>query len=119
MYGHVYRMAEAVAEGAKQVLGREVSLYQVPELTPDVLEKHGAKAARASFAKVPGPQSISLPRPTRSFTPTRFGNMSAQMRHFLDQTGRLWLSGSLIGKIGSVFASSRRGGGSLLAPRGS
>ena len=68
MYGHVYRMAEAVAEGAKQVLGREVSLYQVPELTPDVLEKHGAKAARASFAKVPGPRSISLPRPTRSFS---------------------------------------------------
>ena len=69
MYGHVYRMAEAVAEGAKQVLGAEVSLYQVPELTPDdVLEKHGAKAARASFAKVPGLRSISLPRPTRSFS---------------------------------------------------
>ena len=54
MYGHVYRMAEAVAEGAKQVPGAEVSLSQVPELTPDdVLEKHGARAARASFAKRP------------------------------------------------------------------
>jgi len=70
MYGHVYRMAEAVAEGARQVAGAEVSMYQVPELVPDdVLEKYGAKAARASFA------------------PTRFGNMAAQMRKFLGQTG--------------------------------
>ena len=54
MYGHVYRMAEAVVEGAKQVHGAEVSLYQVPELIPDeVLEKHGARAAKAAFAKVP------------------------------------------------------------------
>lgn len=114
-------MAEAVAEGAKQVLGREVSLYQVPELTPDVLEKHGAKAARTTFAQVPVATVDQLAEAHAIIfgTPTRFGNMSAQMRHFLDQTGRLWLSGSLIGRIGSVFASSRRGSGSLLAPRGS
>ena len=109
MYGHVYRMAEAVAEGAKQVLGAEVSLYQVPELTPDdVLEKHGAKAARTTFAKVPVATVDQLAEAHAIIfgTPTRFGNMSAQMRHFLDQTGRLWLSGSLIGKVGSVFAST-------------
>src|SRR6516225_6317410 len=109
MYGHVYRMAEAVAEGAKQVLGAEVSLYQVPELTPDdVLEKHGAKAARASFAKVPVATVDQLAEAHAIIfgTPIRFGNIRAQMRHFLDQTGRLWLSGSHIGKIGSVFAST-------------
>ena len=109
MYGHVYRMAEAVAEGAKQVLGTEVSLYQVPELTPDdVLEKHGAKTARAKFAKVPVATVDQLAEAHAIIfgTPTRFGNMSAQMRNFLDQTGRLWLSGSLIGKVGSVFAST-------------
>jgi NAD(P)H dehydrogenase (quinone) len=86
MYGHVYRMAEAVAEGAKQVPGAEVSLYQVQELIPDdVLEKYGAKAAKAS---------------------TRFGNMAAQMRNLLDQTGPLWMKGALVGKVGSVFAST-------------
>src|SRR5215468_2494783 len=109
MYGHVYRMAEAVAEGAKQVLGTEVSLYQVPELTPDdVLEKHGAKAARTTFAQVPVATVDQLAEAHAIIfgTPTRFGNMSAQMRQFLDQTGRLWLSGSLIGKVGSVFAST-------------
>ena len=107
MYGHVYRMAEAVAEGAKQVLGAEVSLYQVPELTPDdVLEKKGAKAAKATLAKVPVATVDQLAE-AHAFifgTPTRFGNMSGQMRNFLDQTGRLWLNGSLIGKVGSVFA---------------
>jgi len=90
MYGHVYRMAEAVAEGARQVAGAEVSMYQVPELVPDdVLEKYGAKAARASFAKVPVANVDQL-ADAHAFifgTPTRFGNMAAQMRNFLDQTG--------------------------------
>jgi len=109
MYGHVYRMAEAVVEGAKQVDGAEVSLYQVPELIPDhVLEKHGARAAKAAFAKVPVATIDQLADAHAIIfgTPSRFGNMTAQMRNFLDQTGGLWLKGALIGKVGSVFAST-------------
>jgi NAD(P)H dehydrogenase (quinone) len=109
MYGHVYRMAEAVAEGARQVPGAEVLLYQVPELIPDeVLEKYGAKAARAAFAKIPVAKVDQLAEAQAIIfgTPTRFGNMAAQMRNFLDQTGPLWMKGALIGKIGSVFAST-------------
>ncbi|HKN26229.1 MAG TPA: NAD(P)H:quinone oxidoreductase [Candidatus Acidoferrum sp.] len=109
MYGHVYRMAEAVVEGAKQVPGAEVSLYQVAELIPDdVLEKYGAKAAKASFAKIPIAKVEHLPEAHAIIfgTPTRFGNMAAQMRNFLDQTGQLWMKGALIGKVGSVFAST-------------
>ena len=109
MYGHVYRMAEAVAEGARQVPGAEVSLYQVPELIPDeALEKYGAKAAKAGFAKVPFAKVDQLAEAHAVIfgTPTRFGNMAAQMRNFLDQTGQLWMKGALIGKVGSVFAST-------------
>jgi NAD(P)H dehydrogenase (quinone) len=109
MYGHVYKMAQAVVEGAKQVPGAEVSLYQVQELIPDdVLEKYGAKAAKAAFAKVPLATVDQLADAHAIIfgTPTRFGNMAAQMRNFLDQTGQLWLKGSLIGKVGSVFAST-------------
>ena len=115
MYGHVYKMAQAVVEGVKQVPGAEVSISQVAELVPDdVLEKYGAKAARASFASVPIATVDQLPEAHAIIfgTPTRFGNMAAQMRNFLDQTGPLWLKGALIGKIGSVFAStaSQHGG---------
>jgi len=115
MYGHVYRLAEAVAEGARQVAGAEVSLYQVPELVPDaILEKSGAKAARQAFAHVPlaKPEQLADADALIFGTPTRFGNMAAQMRNFLDQTGSLWVKGSLIGKVGSVFAStaSQHGG---------
>ncbi len=109
MYGHVYRMAEAVAEGAKLVPGAEVSLFQVAELIPDdVLEKYGAIAAKASFAKIPVANVDQLAEAHAIIfgTPTRFGNMAAQMRNFLDQTGRLWMKGALIGKVGSVFAST-------------
>ena len=109
MYGHVYKMAEAVAEGARQVPGAEVGVYQVPELMPDeVLEKYGAKAAKAAFAKIPVAKVDQLVDAHAIIfgTPTRFGNMAAQMRNFLDQTGQLWLKGALIGKIGSVFAST-------------
>src|SRR6516164_6714677 len=109
MYGHVYRMAEAVVEGVKQVPGAEVSLYQVPDLIPDdILEKYGAKPARASFAKVPVASVDKLPEAQAILfgTPTRFGNMAAQMRNFLDQTGQLWAKGALIGKVASVFAST-------------
>ena len=115
MYGHIYKMAEAAAEGAKSVAGAEVKLLQVAETIPDdVLEKYGAKAARASFAKVP---TATLDNLTEAHaiifgTPTRFGNMAGQMRTFLDQTGPIWFSGGLIGKVGSVFAStaSQHGG---------
>jgi NAD(P)H dehydrogenase (quinone) len=109
MYGHVYKMAQAVVEGAKQVPGAEVSLYQVAELIPDdVLEKYGAKAAKAAFSKVPVATVYQLADAHAIIfgTPTRFGNMAAQMRNFLDQTGPLWTKGSLLGKIGSVFAST-------------
>jgi NAD(P)H dehydrogenase (quinone) len=109
MYGHVYRMAEAVVEGAKQVPGAEVSLYQVQELIPDdVLEKYGAKGAKAAFAKIPIAKVEQLPEAHAIIfgTPTRFGNMAAQMRNFLDQTGQLWLKGALVGKVGGVFAST-------------
>src|SRR5271163_62284 len=115
MYGHIYKMAEAIAEGAKSVPGAEVKVLQVAETIPDdVLEKYGAKAARASFAKVP---TATLENLTEAHaiifgTPTRFGNMAGQMRTFLDQTGQIWFSGGLIGKVGSVFAStaSQHGG---------
>jgi NAD(P)H dehydrogenase (quinone) len=115
MYGHVYRMTEAVLAGAKEVAGAEASLFQVAELTPDaVLEKSGARAARAAFAHVPVATMDSLAEPHAVIfgTPTRFGNMAAPMRHFLDQTGGLWAKGTLIGKVGSVFAStaSQHGG---------
>jgi NAD(P)H dehydrogenase (quinone) len=109
MYGHIYRMAEAVAEGARQVASAEVSLYQVAELVPDaVLEKSRAKAARQAFAHVPlaKPEQMVDADALIFGTPTRFGNMAAQMRNFLDQTGGLWVKGSLIGKVGSVFAST-------------
>src|SRR5271169_2679069 len=109
MYGHVYKMAQAIVEGAKQVPGAEVALYQVSELVPDdVLEKYGAKSARAAFAKVPIATVDQLVDAHAIIfgTPTRFGNMAAQMRNFLDQTGPLWLKGALIGKVGSVFAST-------------
>jgi NAD(P)H dehydrogenase (quinone) len=108
-YGHVFKMAQAIVEGAKQVPGAEVSLYQVPELMPDeVLENSGAKAARAAFAHVPVAKVGQLADAHAIIfgTPTRFGNMAAQMRNFLDQTGPLWFKGGLIGKVGSVFAST-------------
>jgi NAD(P)H dehydrogenase (quinone) len=109
MYGHIYRLAEAVVEGAKQVAGAEVGLYQVPELVPDAaLERTGAKAARQAFAHVPVAKVDQLPEADAILfgTPTRFGNMCAQMRNFLDQTGGLWAKGALVGKVGSVFAST-------------
>jgi NAD(P)H dehydrogenase (quinone) len=109
MYGHVYKMAQAVAEGVKQVSGAEVSLYQVAELIPDdILEKYGAKATRASFSNVAVAAVDKLAEADAIIfgTPTRFGNMAAQMRNFLDQTGALWGKGALVGKVGSVFAST-------------
>jgi NAD(P)H dehydrogenase (quinone) len=109
MYGHIFTMAEAVAEGARQVAGAEVALFQVQELVPDAaLEKSGAMAARKKFAQIPiaKPEQLADADAIIFGTPTRFGNMAAQMRNFLDQTGGLWVKGSLIGKVGSVFTST-------------
>ena len=109
MYGHVYRMAEAVAEGVREVPGTEVTLRRVPEtLTEAVLRKMGAIEAQKAFAHVPVCSAEELPVYDAIFfgTPTRFGNMCGQMRQFLDATGQLWATGALVGKVGSVFAST-------------
>ena len=109
MYGHIYRMAEAEAEGAREVEGAEVELLQVSELVPDaVLEKSGAKKARAAFAHIAVAEPTDLEDADAVIfgAPTRFGNMCAQMRNFLDQTGGLWAKNALVGKVGSVFTSS-------------
>ncbi|MDA8376528.1 MAG: NAD(P)H:quinone oxidoreductase [Planctomycetia bacterium] len=109
MYGHIWRMAEAIAEGAREVAGAEVRLFRVPETIPaDILEKHGAAAAQKSFTHIPVIQPAQLLEADAIIfgTPTRFGNMAAQMRNFLDQTGQIWATGGLIGKVGSVFVSS-------------
>ena len=109
MYGHIYKMAEAIAAGAREVEGAQVDIYQVAELVPEsTLERMGAKAARQVFAHIPLAKVEQLPEADAILfgTPTRFGNMCAQMRNYLDQTGQLWLRGSLIGKVGSVFTST-------------
>jgi NAD(P)H dehydrogenase (quinone) len=105
MYGHIETLANAVAEGARGIGGVDVDIRRVPELMPEeVARKAGAKLDQ------PAPIAIvdDLPRYDAIIfgTPTRFGNMCAQMRNFLDQTGRLWLNGGLIGKVGSVFTST-------------
>ena len=108
-YGHVHKMAEAIAEGARKVSGAEVDLYQVAELIPEEsLERIGAKAARQAFAHIPIAQpDVMADADAIIFgTPTRFGNMAAQMRNFLDQTGQMWAKGTLIGKVASVFTST-------------
>ena len=109
MYGHVYQLAEAVAEGVREIENTQVEILQVPELMPDdALEKSGAKAARETFSHIPMavPDNLAEADAIIFGTPTRFGNMAAQMRNFLDQTGKLWMNGSLIGKVGSVFIST-------------
>ena len=103
-YGHIETMASAVAEGARSA-GAEVSIKRVPELVPrDVAEKSHFKldqaAPVATVDELPDYDAIIFG------TPTRFGNMTAQMKNFLDQTGPLWFAGKLIGKVGSVFTSS-------------
>ena len=109
MYGHVYKMAEAVAAGAREVADTEVSLYQVPELVPDdVLVKSGAKQARQAFAHIPTMSVEQLAEADGIIfgSPTRYGNMCAQMRNFLDQTGGLWMKGALERKVAGVFTST-------------
>ncbi len=109
MYGHLHQMAEAVAEGANEVAGAEVVVRRVPETLPqEVLEKMGALEAQKAFAHVPIATVDDLADADAIIlgVPTRFGNMCGQMRQFLDATGQLWQQGTLIGKVGSVFASS-------------
>ena len=114
-YGHVYRLAEAVTGGARAVAGSDVQVLQVAETLPaDVLEKMGATEARKAFAHVPvaDPRRLVEADGIILGTPTRYGAATAQMRAFLDNTGGLWLSGALIGKVGSAFTStaSQHGG---------
>lgn len=109
MYGHIYEMAKAAAEGAKSVNGAQVTLMRVPEtLTVDVLEKMGALGAQKAQASVPVCTTGDLAAADAVIfgTPTRFGNMCGQMRQFLDSTGGLWMEGALTGKIGSVITGS-------------
>ena len=105
MYGHIERLAQAEAEGAREISGVEAVVKRVPELmTEEALRKAGGKLNQ--------PASIARPDELAEFdgiifgTPTRFGNMSAQMRNFLDQLGGLWVTGALIGKVGSVFTAT-------------
>ena len=104
-WGHVEKMAEAVAEGARAVPGTQVTIKRVPELVPE-------EVAKKSGMKLNQPAPIATVDELATYdaiifgTPTRFGNMCAQMRNFLDQTGGLWMKGALVGKVGSVFAST-------------
>jgi len=108
-YGHVYKMAQAIAEGVKTVEGAEVEIRRVPETLPqEVLEKMGAVEAQNAFSQIPECTVDELAEADAVIfgTPTRFGNMCGQMRQFLDATGQLWANGSLVGKVGSVFTST-------------
>jgi NAD(P)H dehydrogenase (quinone) len=104
-YGHIEQMAEAVAEGARAVPSTEVTIKRVPELVPEEI-------AKKSGMKLDQPAPVATVDELAAYdaiifgTPTRFGNMSAQMRNFLDQTGGHWLKGTLVGKVGSVFTST-------------
>ena len=105
MYGHIEVMAQAVAEGVRKVEGADAVIKRVPETMPE-------DKARAAGAKLDQSAPIATVDELANYdaiifgTPTRFGNMTAQMRNFLDQTGGLWMKGALIGKVGSVFTSS-------------
>lgn len=109
MYGHIETMAQAVAEGVKKVDGADVVIKRVPETMPaELFTKSGGKTQTAPEAT---PQELGDYDAIIIGTPTRFGNMAGQMRTFWDQTGGLWASGGLYGKIASVFSSTGTGGG--------
>ena len=109
-YGHIETMAQAVAEGVREVEGASVTIKRVPELMPEaVAKKAGVRLDQP--APVADPKELGDYDAILFGTPTRFGNMSSQMRYFLDQTGPLWAAGALIGKVGSVFTSTSTGGG--------
>jgi NAD(P)H dehydrogenase (quinone) len=104
-WGHVEQMAEAVAEGARKVAGAEVTIKRVPELVPEEIAKqfHYKTEQKAPIAQ---PAELADYDAVIFGTPTRYGNMAAQMKNFLDQTGGLWMKGALVGKVGSVFTST-------------
>ena len=109
MYGHIYKMAEAVAEGVSEVSGCVAVIKRVPETLPDdVLAMMGAVDAQKGMAHIPVARVEDLVEADAVIfgTPTRFGNMCGQMRQFLDATGGLWMKGALVGKPGSVFCST-------------
>jgi len=110
MYGHVETLSGAVAEGVNSVSGVEAAVMRVPELMPEeVARKAGAKLEQD--APIAAVDDLVDYDGIIFGTPTRFGNMTAQMRNFLDQTGGLWLKGVLVGKVASVFTSTGTGGG--------
>lgn len=109
-YGHVETLAGAIAAGAATVAGAEVTVKRVPELMPpEVAAQAGVKLHQQ--APMATPDELGKYDAIIFGTPTRFGNMAAQMRNFLDQTGALWMKGGLVGKVGSVFVSTGTGGG--------
>jgi NAD(P)H dehydrogenase (quinone) len=115
MYGHIYRMAEAVAEGARSVADTNVQLFQVREtLSDEILTKMGAVDAKKGWAHVPiaDPKNLANADAIILGIPTRYGLCVTQMQTFLDATGQLWATGALIGKVGSTFTStaSQHGG---------
>lgn len=110
MYGHVETMAQKVAEGARSVSGVDVTIKRVPETMPEEAFKNaGGKTDQA--AEIASPAELADYDAIIIGTPTRFGNMSGQMRNFFDQTGGLWAQGALAGKVASVFTSTGTGGG--------
>ena len=108
-YGHIYKMAEAIAEGVREVEGAEVVLRRVPEtLSQEILEKQGAIEAQKAFAHILEATVEELAEYDAIIigTPTRYGRMIGQLSQFLDGTGSLWAKGALVGKVGSVFTST-------------
>ncbi|EKD70378.1 MAG: TrpR binding protein WrbA [uncultured bacterium] len=109
MYGHIYHMAEAIQEGAREINDVNIELFRVPELVPDeILMKSGAKDIQKKYEHIPviKPDQMTHADAYIFGTPTRFGNMCAQMRNFLDQLGGLWMKNAFVNKIGSVFTST-------------
>ncbi len=103
-YGHIETMSQAIAEGARSA-GAEVTIKRVPELVPEEVAKN-SHFKLDQVAPIADPNELADYDAIIFGTPTRFGNMAAQMRNFLDQTGSLWMKGKLIGKVGSVFVST-------------
>jgi len=109
LYGHVYKLAEAIAAGAREVPGAKVEVLQVAEtLSEEILTKMGALEAKKSFAHIPiaDPKKLNVADAILFGSGTRFGSATAQMQAFFDATGGHWSSGALVGKVGGVFTSS-------------
>ena len=108
-YGHIWKMAEAIAEGAREVAGNEVIIKRVPETLPrEILDKIGATQAQKAFEHIP----VATPEELTEYdaiifgTPTRYGNLCGQMQSYMDSTGGLWAKGLLVGKVGGAFVST-------------